>query len=153
MLLACASTRRRPVGAMELIIADTALLGIQAAEDDSTGILINGLATNDILIIEKSLGLTYPAWSAWPSDNDPSPGAGGKTWLNRFMLSLGGHGGTPVSVWDTNKYATATESESVAVAQSPQTFSGSTAYVIWLSDNASADNRGGLSVRVWRKRA
>jgi hypothetical protein len=148
MILSLAASARRRAGgySKSIIVPDTRLDALSTAGlTDAGGLLVSGVSATSYLVINKVLGLTYPAWSRFP--NDTYTGSGGLTWENRFDVSLGGHGGPSSEYW-TSRYATSADAESAAIAYPEVVFTGYTSYVIWLNDNYVTDNRGGLSLQI-----
>ena len=124
--------------------------GLATVDGSYAGLEItSGITPDDILVIEKPPGLTYKAWSAWAAGAAP----GGLAWMNHFMVT-DGHG-TTTRYWGIEdpdgwpRYATPEEAEA-AFAGSYVLLTGSNYYKIWLSDTPVFDNRGGLSLRVYK---
>lgn len=120
------------------------------------GITINsGFTANDVIVVSKVPGLTYKAWSYWQNDDDPR--AQGKPWTNAFWVTddkdnttlyWGGELDEDAGAV-TERYATQLEADS-AHSNDYVFLSGSTSYTFWINDAPAYDNRGGLSIRVWK---
>ena len=128
---------------------DLAFPATSATIDGSyAGIVIDDVEASDLIIIDKPAGLTYPAWSRWLSDSNGE----GLPWGNEFWVT-DGEGVTTAYWYGTDisqyHYATAAEAEA-AVAGRYVVLSGSTSYKVWLNDTPVTDNRGGLSLRIYK---
>lgn len=129
-----------------VFIEDLAFPATSAAVGPYAGVTINsGFTADDVLIVSKPAGLTYQAWSRWSSDDDPN--AGGLPWANDFRVTDDNDETT--AHWITPRTATAAEADS-AFRDRFVALTGSTSYAFWLQDEPVHDNRGGLSLRVWK---
>jgi hypothetical protein len=136
-----------------VFIDDLAFPATSAAVGSYAGVTIDsGFTAADILIVEKLPGMTYRAWSPWPSDDNPL--ALGKPWFNEFNVT-NNTTGTITKYWPgvvrggEGFYATIDEAEA-AVLGKYILLSGGTSYTFWLEDTPVTDNRGGLSVKVYK---
>lgn len=123
---------------------DLAFAATSASLDGSYAGIVLNVNASDTIIIEKPPGLTYPAYSVWPSDSTPE--ADGLPWLNAFRVT---DDTTTRSYWAGEYYATAAAAEA-AVTKRRVVLSGSSSYKIWIYDTPVDDNRGGLSLRIWK---
>lgn len=135
-------------GDQELVTGDLAFSATQATEltqegDPIAAIVINA-SPSEVVVIDKPPGLTYQGWSAWSSDGDPN--AEGKPWRNKFEVT-DDHG--HATYW-AGSFATAAQAEQWAYQQGQVFLSGSSQYTIWLADTPPNDNRGGMSLRIFR---
>ncbi|WP_458068625.1 hypothetical protein [Rhodanobacter sp. BL-MT-08] len=130
----------------DLVINDTAFPATSAGIDPVVnGVTINsGFTADDTIILAHDVGMTYQAWSRWDSKSDVPPGR--QEWTTVFNVVDGN--GVKTTYWD-NDYDTADEAEA-AVLNSYVYLTGSTSYTIGLSDNPVNDNRGGLSLRIYK---
>jgi hypothetical protein len=134
-------------------IEDLAFAATSASIGPYAGITINsGFTATDVLIVEKPAGLTYEAWSRWVSDSDPA--AEGAPWSNDFWVTNAED--VTTHYWRssdhpsaTDDFATAAEADA-AVRDRFVYLTGSTSYTFWLNDEPVTDNRGGLSLRVYK---
>lgn len=114
------------------------------------GVTISGLSPDDVVVFTKPLadaGLTWPAWSAWPSDDatTPPPPAPGHVWLNRFQVTNAE--GSNVELL-TSFYASSDEAALAVQSVLPLQVSGSTSYTVWIYDPNPSDNRQGMSIKA-----
>jgi len=120
-------------------------LVLDALEADTAG--VNGttytLSPFDVLTIEYTQGLTYDAFSYFPTDGDPA--ASGLPWS--CQVSVKTDGGT-ITDFRTTRYATAAAANAAALASGPITLTGHTTYTVFIWDNVAANNRGGLSLKI-----
>lgn len=120
-------------------------LVLDALEADTAG--VNGttytLSPFDVLTIEYTQGLTYDAFSYFPTDGDPD--ASGLPWS--CQVSVKTDGGT-ITDFRTTRYATAAAANAAALASGPITLTGHTTYTVFIWDNVAANNRGGLSLKI-----
>lgn len=124
---------------------DLAFPATLATVDGSyAGIRITGVSERDTIIIAKPAGLTYKAWSPWNSDSEPL--AHGTPWTNTFKVT---DASGNVSEYWSGLFATAAEAEAAFANQFVQ-LTGSTSYTVWLYDTPVTDNRGGLSLRIYK---
>lgn len=129
----------------DVFIHDLAFPATSAAVGPYAGVTIDsGFTAGDVLIVSKTVGMTYRAWSRWSSDSDPN--ANGRPWANDFWVTDGNDNTT--HHW-TESRGTIDEAEA-AVIDRYVTLSGSNSYTFWLSDTPVNDNRGGLSLKVWK---
>lgn len=133
--------------------ADLAFPATSAGAGSYAGVTLNsGFTASDVLVVEKVLGMTYSAWSPWSTDGDPL--ALGKPWTNAFNVTNNTTGVT-TQYWGSGTpggegmYATIGEAETAAIGKYVL-LTGGTSYTIWLADTPVTDNRGGLSVKVWK---
>lgn len=137
----------------EVFTADLAFpANLASIEGTYAGIILDsGFTADDVIAIEKPAGLTYKAWSAWSSDSNPV--AAGRPWLNTFRVTDGA--GVSTTYWSgadlggNGRYATQALAEA-AVAGRRVLLTGSNYYKIWLHDTPASDNRGGLSLRIFK---
>lgn len=141
ILATLASARRRP--ARQRLLADIDLIGTLAALTDINGILVSGVNASAVLKISKHIGQTYDAWSKFDTDSI-AHSLGQKPWQNTFRVTKEG-GATDEYL--TTQFDAVSDARDNAIAN-PVYVTGSTSYVIWIWDDNSGDNRGGLSVRV-----
>lgn len=145
-----------PIRVGEVFISDLAFPATSAgtASGYAGVVLQGGFTASDVLIIDKPAGLTYQGWSRWSSDTDSR--AAGLPWSNDFVVTDAD--GNDVRYWFgeveddgdvTERYATAAEAEA-AYSGRYIALTGSAKYTLWLDDTPPADNRGGLSVRVYK---
>lgn len=135
-------------------IEDLKFPATSASVGPYAGVTINsGFTANDIIIVSKPENLTYKAWSYWLSDSNPL--AEGLPWTNAFWVTS--DSGTTL-YWGgevdeagkvTERYATLEEANA-AHANDFVYLTGSTSYTFWIMDTPVNDNRGGLSLRVWK---
>ena len=111
-----------------------------------SGIVLSGMSPSDVIVITKPAGLTYDAWSAWPTDDAtwPPPPYPGKTWLNRFQVTTAA--GT--TQYLTDWFATADAAFLWVQTVLPIHLTGHDTYTIWINDPNPSDNRGGFAIRV-----
>ena len=118
-----------------------------ATTDGSAGVTINsGFTRNDVLVVEKPKGLTYKAWSEWDTDSGHQAQPG-YTWCNRIAVTKGGES-TFIEYWD-EWFKTQDEAEEYA-SNRYFTLTGSDSYRFWINDIPPTDNRGGVSLRVYK---
>jgi hypothetical protein len=142
MILATAvSARRRPT--RQRLLVDIDLIGTLAALTDINGILVSGVNASAVLKISKHIGQTYDAWSKFATDAI-AHSLGQKPWQNTFRVTQGD--GT-MNEYLTDQFDAVNDARDNAIAN-PVYVTGSTSYMIWIWDDNSGDNRGGLSVRV-----
>jgi hypothetical protein len=132
------------------LIDDLAFPATSASLGPYAGVTINsGFSANDQLIVSKPAGLTYKAWSYWDDDNDPA--ALGRPWSNGFWVT--DDQGATTQYWSgqdpANRYVTPEQADG-AYRYDYVVLSGSTSYTFWIYDTPVSDNRGGLSLRVWK---
>jgi hypothetical protein len=132
------------------LIDDLAFPATSASLGPYAGVTINsGFSANDQLIVSKPAGLTYKAWSYWDDDNEPA--ALGRPWSNGFWVT--DDQGATTQYWSgqdpAKRYVTPEQADS-AYRYDYVVLSGSTSYTFWLYDTPVSDNRGGLSLRVWK---
>ncbi|MEG2263288.1 MAG: hypothetical protein RSC68_02840 [Acinetobacter sp.] len=115
-----------------------------ATTDGSAGVTISGgFTATDILVVEKPKGLTYKAWSRWSSDSFVPVGR--KPWENSITVTANG---STKTYWEQEFL---TQDEAEAHAQNRYfTLTGSTSYRFWVNDIPPTDNRGGMSLRVYK---
>lgn len=115
-----------------------------ATTDGSAGITISeGFTATDLLVVEKPKGLTYKAWSRWSSDSFVPVGR--KPWENSITVTANG---STKTYWEQEFL---TQDEAEAYAQNRYfTLTGSTSYKFWIDDIPPTDNRGGVSLRVYK---
>lgn len=136
-----------------LYTADLAFAATDATLDGShAGIVISGLSRSDTIVIDKPPGLTYPAYSYWDADDNPY--ADGLSWTNAFWVTDDAGtrsywSGVVTDLIPAERYASAAAAEAAAVGRYV-VLSGSTSYKIWIRDTPVYDNRGGLSLRVFK---
>jgi len=115
-----------------------------ATTDGSAGVTITGgFTATDVLVVEKPKGLTYKAWSQWSTDSDPS--ARGLPWENTICVTSSG---VTQKFWN-QRFKTQIEAEDFA-AHHYFKLSGSDEYRFWIDDIPPTDNRGGVSLRVYK---
>ncbi|MDH1406218.1 hypothetical protein [Acinetobacter johnsonii] len=108
-----------------------------ATADGSAGITISGgFTAKDVLVVEKPKGLTYKAWSRWAS---------GDQWENLISVT---HSNRTTTFWE-GVFASPEEAEEYA-SNHYFTLTGSTSYKFWIDDIPPNDNRGGVSLRVYK---
>lgn len=132
-----------------VFIDDLKFPATSAALGPYAGITLDsGFAEDDVLIVSKPVGLTYKAWSRW--DRDSEPAAGGLPWANDFWVTDNKTGLT-THYWagDNQRYSSQNQAEA-AYSDKYVILTGSTSYTFWLFDEPVTDNRGGLSLRVWK---
>jgi len=112
-----------------------------ATTDGSAGITIDsGFTAKDVLVVDKPKGLTYKAWSGWPRDHATEP-----SWLNEISVtSVSG-----VKKFWSGHFYTAEDAEDYA-SNNYFTLTGSDFYRFWIDDIPPTDNRGGMSLRVYK---
>lgn len=138
----------------QVFIDDLKFPATSASVGPYAGVTINsGFTANDVIIVSKPENLTYKAWSYWLSDSNPL--AEGLPWTNAFWVTS--DSGTTL-YWGgevdeagkvTERYATLEEANA-AHANDFVYLTGSTSYTFWIMDTPVNDNRGGLSLRVWK---
>ena len=112
-----------------------------ATTDGTAGITLSGGFTEkDVLVVEKPKGLTYKAWSNWETDI-PS----GNSWSNEITVTSN----EGVSKFWEGYFETEDEAEEYA-SNHYFTLTGSTSYKFWIDDIPPTDNRGGVSLRVYK---
>jgi len=139
----------------QVFIDDLAFAATSASVGPYAGVTISsGFKSTDILIVSKPANLTYKAWSYWLSDGNPL--AEGLPWTNAFWVTddnnqttLYWGGEVDETGRVTERYATADEADA-AHAEDFVFLTGSTSYTFWIQDSPVNDNRGGLSLRVWK---
>ncbi|QDC37111.1 phage tail protein [Sphingobium fuliginis] len=131
-----------------LLDADTAIPANNSSLDGLSGGITFTLAAGESLKIVKTAGLTYGAWSFTPFD-----GYSGFTnsWRADFSLrdaegNITNHWGAPAGPFYLNDAA----ATAYMLAQPAVIVTGSSAYTIFLNDATVNDNRGGLSVAVYK---
>lgn len=135
----------------EVFTADMAFDAQLATVDGSyAGAVISGVSADDFVVIDKPPGLTYQAFSYWATDAAAAPV--GLPWSNEFsVLDEFGvetrHWGSDVEA--SGMYATPAEGEA-AVAGRFVFLRGSTEYKVFINDTPPTDNRGGLSLRIYK---
>ena len=134
----------------DVFISDLAFPATSAAVGPYAGVVINsGFDAGDTLIVEKPAGLTYQAFSHWNSDHNtsaiPVTGSADLTWTNRVSVDIDG---TTTQYWP-EWYASAAAAEA-GVAGRKILLTGSDHYTFYIEDNVPADNRGGLSIKVYK---
>lgn len=128
----------------QAFIEDLAFPATAAGAGSYAGIVLTGgFDSNDTLVIDKVPGMRYRAWSPWNSDSDGN--AAGKPWTNTFSVTAGG---ATAQYWP-EFFSTPETAESAAARQRIQ-ISGHSVYTIWMYDIPVNDNRGGLSLRVYK---
>lgn len=134
-----------PLGDGTLLIEDTAFPGTGAGIDPVVnGVLINsGFTEDDTLLVFHEPGMTYQAWSRFETDSVPT---GRKPWTNQFWVKA--DGGDAVTYW-AGEYDTKDQAEG-AVANQVVYLTGASSYLIGLTDTQNTDNRGGLSLRIYK---
>jgi hypothetical protein len=143
LLSATASARRRPVAFTRQVIVN--IIGTASAPSFPGGApTFSGLNKTDTVRIDKVAGMTYQAFSPFPSDDYPA--ANGKPWTNSFYVRLD-DGSDLLCNTPGQPFATAQQAEAAMIAN-PVVLTGSTSYTLWLYDTIPSDDRGGLSVRV-----
>lgn len=105
-----------------------------AGATSAVGVTVSGLNPATTYTLTMPAGLTY---TAWRSDAIDFP----NNHHNRFSVST--TGGT--TVYGSVGHATA---EAARLAFPGATISGYASYTFWINDDPSADNDGGLSIRV-----
>lgn len=135
-------------GEPEILVSEIPLPGKGATISGTSGYLIDGVSPNDLLLLTMPDGLTYRAWSAWPTDDAtaPPPPAPGYVWFASFRVTS--EAGT--DAFNTTAYTSEDAAFEAGRDNMPVHLSGSTWYRIWLYDPNPPDNRGGLSIRVHR---
>lgn len=105
------------------------------------------LADTDIIRVSLPTGQTYVAWSPWGA---PSPAnlAGFTGSTNWFRVIPDGVAGDVFSVSDGSVVYDGYEAARAAFGV--RTFTGHSAYKFYIEDTPTADNSGGLSIRVER---
>lgn len=142
-----------PVVPGTLLTSDLAFPATSASQGPYAGITFDeGFTAADTIIVEKPPGLTYKAYSYW--DRDDNPLAEGKPWNNAFWVT--DEHGRATWYWGgleqgggLERYATPEEAEA-AVAGRFVGLGGSNSYTFWINDIPVTDNRGGLSLRVYK---
>lgn len=135
-------------------IDDLAFPATSAAVGPYAGITIDsGFTASDVLIVSKPPGLTYAGWSRWSSDSDPS--AAGYPWTNFFRVTTAND--VTTEYWKFGPFPDPGVSDFETAAEADAAFrdryvalTGSSSYTFWLYDEPVDDNRGGLSLRVWK---
>lgn len=136
-----------------LLTADLKFSATSAGVGPYAGITFGeGFSADDTIVVEKPAGLTYAAYSFWNADEHPN--ADGKAWTNAFWVtnSLGEtseYWGAVPGQEDDERYATASEAEA-AVSLRRVVLRGSEIYTFWINDTPPYDNRGGLSLRIYK---
>ena len=126
--------------------ADLAFPATAAGVGPYAGVTIDsGFTATDALIVEKLPGMTYRAWSPWKTDDEPEASA--PPWCNTFRVTNNTTGAT-TEYWPGH-FGTIAEAEAAALGRYV-VLTGGTSYTIWLNDTPVDDNRGGLSVKVWK---
>lgn len=128
------------------LVSDTAIDATSAGIDPVVnGVLLNsGFSPTDTLLVTHEPGMAYQAWSRWDSDAD-TPG-GRQPWTNQFWVQADG---APAVAYWPEEYATKEAAEAGAANQVVY-LTGASSYLIGLTDNKITDNRGGLSLRVYK---
>lgn len=126
----------------EVYSEDTNFDSNSATTDGGTAALeITGVSPSDTIIVERPASPDYQAWSEWGTDiGHENP------WTNRFRVTKAD--GLTAEYWPEN-YASASDA-SDAVDDERILLTGSSSYKFWLYDSSAGDNRGGLSLRVYR---
>lgn len=129
----------------KVLIEDLKFAANLATVDGAAGILINsGFKKTDVLVVEKPKGLTYKAWSAWPTDTDLSIPWPKKPWSNSVVVTS--EKGV-VNYWG-EWFVTQDQAEEHSL-NNYFTLTGSSYYKFWINDIPPTDNRGGVSLRVY----
>lgn len=134
-----------PLGDGTAITTDTAFNAQGAGIDPVVqGVLLTGgFTAADTLLLFHEPGMAYQAWSRFDSDTVPT---GRQPWTNQFWVQADGN---PATTYWEGEYATKAEAEA-AVANQIVYLTGATSYLIGLTDTRASDNRGGLSLRVYK---
>lgn len=132
------------------LIDDLAFPATSASLGPYAGVTINsGFTSSDQLVVTKPPGLTYQAWSGVPADS--APAAEGRPWSSDFWVT--DDNGSTTRYWGdesaSSRFATPAEAEA-ARKYDYVLLSGSNSYTFWIYDTPVNDNRGGLSLRVWK---
>lgn len=139
-------------GSVEVDVPITGMSNTQAPSSTSVTINANnlsGLTATSTVVITKPVGLTYQAWSAWPTDDSMAgggPPVPGQTWANHFNVSAGGNDSFFFFADNPNLYPTAQAAEAGVQSFLPVSFTGFDSYTFFIWDPAPADDRGGLSI-------
>jgi hypothetical protein len=130
-----------------LLSADTAIPANNSTLDGLTGGVTFTLGAGESLRIEKVPGLTYDAWSFTPYDAYP-----GFPHPYRADFAVRDASGTITHYWGDASvmYDTMADAYAHMLAQPPVILTGSTSYTIFLYDATVDDNRGGLSLVVYK---
>jgi len=127
-----------------VLISDLAFPATIATVGSYAGITIStGFTVNDIIIVRKPPGLTYKAWSGWTSDGGAP---GGLAWSNNFKVTT--------DIFQTKEYwpgLYATQDLAQAAVDNQVVYlTGSTSYTFFVPHIPVAENRGGLSIMIYR---
>ncbi|CAM2991312.1 hypothetical protein [Acinetobacter celticus] len=122
-------------------IDDLKFSASHATVDGAAGIIIDsGFSKDDVLVVEKTKGLTYKAWSNWSADISSE-----NSWTNEISVTSN----AGVSKFWEGYFETDDEAEEYA-SNHYFTLTGSTSYKFWIDDIPPDDNRGGVSLRVYK---
>jgi hypothetical protein len=102
------------------------------------------LSSSDIIRVSLPTGQTYVAYSPW---GDPSPANSGTSGTKNYFRVI--PDGTVADVFDEGSNLSVYDGyEAARAAFGVDTFTGHSAYKFYIEDNPTADNVGGLSIRV-----
>jgi phosphatidylethanolamine-binding protein (PEBP) family uncharacterized protein len=131
--------------------ATTATGGLTAGIDVETALGVT-LASTDIIRVSLPTGQTYVAWSAWGIP--ATSGANHTGSLNNFHVIPDGVAADDFIVGDSQfvdgsgNHFGYDGYEAARAAFGVRTFTGASSYRLYINDNPTADNSGGLSIRV-----
>lgn len=139
-----------------VFIEDLAFPATQASVGPYAGVTIDdGFSPDDVLIVMKAPGLTYQAWSRWATDDHENIVEGGHPWMNDFMVTddqdnTAQYWHDPDAEHPSEWGSPTPEDAEAAVRNRFVMLTGSSSYTFWLEDDPVHDNRGGLSIRVYK---
>jgi hypothetical protein len=121
--------------------ATTATLGLSAGID--IGVTFD---PTDVVRVSLPTGQTFVSYSPWGA---PSPANAGVSGTKNFLRVI--PDGTAGSVFDIGSTSNVYDGyEAARAAFGRHTFTGASTYILYIEDNPTADNSGGLSVLVER---
>lgn len=121
-----------------LITSELAIDALTATTDGSVGTTYS-VSPDDSIVIEFTTGMTYEAWSPWPSDEAPL------SWFGTFAVKT--EDGV-ITQYRVPGYATESAANAANIAAGPVVITGHSSYTIFIYDTPAYDNRGGLSLRI-----
>lgn len=131
-------------GQIELLNTYTLSATSNAGTTSAVGILVGSLDATDVVYIDKPTDAASLAWSPYNVD-----AGNAQPWRNDFRItsSLGS-----VSYWENTLAATAADSHAIAVSNGTIEISGVNSFTLWIYDTPVNDNRGGITLRVRRRK-